>query len=181
VEVNPRSSRSFAHRLRENSVIQLIERLHDVDRGRILFDDLEIKSLNVDWLLTHINVVNEESLLFVGSIEENIRLGKPNPTDEEVIAVAKMVHLPDLRLFHPHHHRLFRCHLETSVLVRRTTQWWSEATRSSTQTTNDFDVVVHLLVALARSLILLDEATNALGKEVDLISTAAQSISRQFQ
>ena len=130
MEVNLRSSRSSAHLRLESSVIQLIQRLYDADRGQILFDGHDIKALNVDWLRSHISVVSQEPVLFAGSIEENIRLGKPNATDEEVAAVAKMVHLPDVRPFdHQYHHRLCRCHLELSVLVRRTTQWWSEATR----------------------------------------------------
>ena len=87
------------HLLLESTVIQLIQRLYD------------IIALNVDWLRSPTSVVSEEHVLFAGSIEENIRLSKPNATDEEVIAVAKMVYLPDVRLFYPHH-RLFRCHLE---------------------------------------------------------------------
>ena len=97
MEVNLRSSRSSTHLLLESTVIQLIQRLYD------------IIALNVDWLRSPISVVSEEHVLFAGAIEENIRLSKPNATEEEVIAVTKMVHLLDVRLFYPHH-RLFRYH-----------------------------------------------------------------------
>ncbi|CAF4454908.1 unnamed protein product, partial [Rotaria magnacalcarata] len=49
-----------------------------------------IKTLNVAWLRQHIGVVSQEPVLFTGTIEENIRFGKQDATDEEVIAAAKM-------------------------------------------------------------------------------------------
>ncbi|CAF1561503.1 unnamed protein product, partial [Rotaria magnacalcarata] len=58
--------------------------------GLVLLDGKDIKTLNVAWLRQHIGVVSQEPVLFTGTIEENIRFGKQDATDEEVIAAAKM-------------------------------------------------------------------------------------------
>ncbi|CAF1275694.1 unnamed protein product [Adineta steineri] len=71
-------------------IIQLIQRFYDPDSGQILIDGHNIKTLNVAWLRSHIGIVSQEPVLFDGSIEENIRLGKLDATDDEVIAAAKL-------------------------------------------------------------------------------------------
>jgi ABC-type multidrug transport system fused ATPase/permease subunit len=51
--------------------------------------------LNVAWLRSHIGVVSQEPVLFTGSIEENIRFGKKDATDEEIQNAAKMANAHD--------------------------------------------------------------------------------------
>ncbi len=79
----------------ESTIIQLIQRFYDPDNGEVLLDGKDIKTLNVDWLRSHIGIVSQEPVLFTGSIEENIRFGKQDATDEEVIAAAKMANAHD--------------------------------------------------------------------------------------
>lgn len=74
----------------ESTTIQLIQRFYDPDQGRVLLDGRDIKTLNVAWLRSHIGIVSQEPVLFTGSIEENIRFGKSDATDEEVQAAAEM-------------------------------------------------------------------------------------------
>ncbi len=74
----------------ESTTIQLIQRFYDPDQGRVLLDGKDIKTLNVAWLRSHIGIVSQEPVLFTGTIEENIRLGKTDATDEEVQNAAKM-------------------------------------------------------------------------------------------
>ncbi len=74
----------------ESTVIQLIQRFYDPDNGRVLLDGKNITTLNVGWLRSQIGIVSQEPVLFTGSIEENIRFGKQNATDEEVQSAAKM-------------------------------------------------------------------------------------------
>ncbi|CAF2086942.1 unnamed protein product [Rotaria magnacalcarata] len=74
----------------KSTTIQLIQRFYDPDGGLVLLDGKDIKTLNVAWLRQHIGVVSQEPVLFTGTIEENIRFGKQDATDEEVIAAAKM-------------------------------------------------------------------------------------------
>ncbi|CAF3295551.1 unnamed protein product, partial [Rotaria sp. Silwood2] len=74
----------------KSTILQLIQRFYDPDNGRVLLDGRDIKTLNVAWLRSQIGIVNQEPVLFSGSIEDNIRLGKPDATDDEVQAAAKM-------------------------------------------------------------------------------------------
>ncbi|CAF0803419.1 unnamed protein product [Adineta steineri] len=79
----------------KSTAIQLIQRFYDPDSGRILIDGINITKLNVAWLRSHIGIVSQEPVLFTGSIEDNIRFGKPNATDEEVEAAAKIANAHD--------------------------------------------------------------------------------------
>jgi ABC-type multidrug transport system fused ATPase/permease subunit len=79
----------------ESTTIQLIQRFYDPDQGRVLLDGKDIKTLNVAWLRSHIGVVSQEPVLFTGSIEENIRFGKADATDDEVQNAAKMANAHD--------------------------------------------------------------------------------------
>ena len=79
----------------ESTAIQLIQRFYDPESGRILLDGRNIIRLNVTWLRSQIGVVSQEPVLFTGSIEDNIRYGKVDATDEEVEAAAKMANAHD--------------------------------------------------------------------------------------
>ncbi len=79
----------------ESTTIQLIQRFYDPEQGRVLLDGKDLKSLNVAWLRSHIGIVSQEPVLFTGSIEENIRFGKLDATDEEVQRAAKMANAHD--------------------------------------------------------------------------------------
>jgi ABC-type multidrug transport system fused ATPase/permease subunit len=79
----------------ESTTIQLIQRFYDPEEGRVLLDGKDIKTLNVGWLRSHIGIVSQEPVLFTGSIEENIRFGKSDATDDEVQAAAKMANAHD--------------------------------------------------------------------------------------
>jgi ATP-binding cassette subfamily B (MDR/TAP) protein 1 len=89
----------------KSTSIQLIQRFYDPDQGEVLLDNRDLRSLNLQWLRSNIGIVSQEPVLFFGTIEENIRFGKPEATDEEVIAAAKMANahefimaLPQVRL-----------------------------------------------------------------------------------
>ena len=80
----------------------MIQRFYDPDDGQILFDGHDIKTLNVAWLRSHIGSVSQEPILFTGSIEDNIRFGKLDATDEEVRAVAKLANAHEFIMELPH-------------------------------------------------------------------------------
>ncbi len=73
----------------------MIQRFYDPDNGQIILDGKDIKTLNVAWLRSHIGIVSQEPVLFTGSIEDNIRFGKQDATDEEVQNAAKMANAHD--------------------------------------------------------------------------------------
>ena len=77
----------------KSTLIHLIQRLDDVQHGRILLDGQDIRSVSQDSLREKIAVVPQETALFNRSIRENIRYGRLDATDEEVIAAAKATYV----------------------------------------------------------------------------------------
>ena len=73
----------------------MIQRFYDPDTGQILLDGKDLKTLNVAWLRTQMGIVNQEPVLFTGSIEDNIRFGKSNATDEQIVKSAKVANAHD--------------------------------------------------------------------------------------
>jgi len=73
----------------KSSVVSLIERFYDPQEGQILFDNKNIKELNLHFLREHVGLVGQEPVLFSGTILENIKMGKPDATEEEVKEAAK--------------------------------------------------------------------------------------------
>lgn len=73
----------------KSTLINLIQRLDDVQSGRILIDGQDIRSVSQDSLREKIAVVPQETALFNRSIRENIRYGRPDATDEEVVEAAR--------------------------------------------------------------------------------------------
>ena len=73
----------------KTTFVSLLLRQHELTAGAILIDDQDIKAVTQDSLRAAIAVVPQEPLLFHRTIRENIAYGKPDATDEEIIAVAK--------------------------------------------------------------------------------------------
>ena len=73
----------------KSTILDLIARLYDIDSGEILIDDVPIKELNLQSLRQSIGAVPQDAFLFSDTIKNNIKFGKENSTDEEIIAVAK--------------------------------------------------------------------------------------------
>jgi len=73
----------------KSTIAKLVQRFYDPTSGKILLDGVDIKELAVKDLRANIGVVSQEPLLFNKSVLENIRYGKPDATDAEVIAAAK--------------------------------------------------------------------------------------------
>jgi ATP-binding cassette subfamily B protein len=73
----------------KSSILHLINRLYDPDSGNILLDDHNIRDFKLQKLRSHIGNVPQNAFLFSESIEENIRLGKQDAREEEIIEVSK--------------------------------------------------------------------------------------------
>jgi ATP-binding cassette, subfamily B, putative efflux pump len=73
----------------KSTLVSLIPRFYDVTGGRILLDGTDIRDFKVRSLRNKIGMVFQDSVLFSDSVKENILLGRPDATDEEVIAAAK--------------------------------------------------------------------------------------------
>ncbi len=74
----------------KSTTVQLLERFYDPADGNITIDGVDLKEFDLRWLRSQIGLVSQEPILFGGTVAENIRYGKVNATDEEVIEAAKM-------------------------------------------------------------------------------------------
>ena len=74
----------------KTTLCSLIPRFYEATGGSIRIDGTDIKDVTLKSLRDHIGVVQQDVYLFMGSIKENIRYGRPDATDEEVIAAAKL-------------------------------------------------------------------------------------------
>lgn len=74
----------------KSSILDLIARLYDSTSGEILIDNIRIEELNLNSLRKGVGVVPQDAFLFSDTIKNNIKFGKENATDEEIIEVAKM-------------------------------------------------------------------------------------------
>jgi len=79
----------------KSTIIQLLERFYDPAQGTVLLDGVDLKTLNVKWLRTQLGLVGQEPMLFIGTIAENIQVGKPGASQEEIEEAAKLANAHD--------------------------------------------------------------------------------------
>jgi ATP-binding cassette, subfamily B, multidrug efflux pump len=79
----------------KSSLANLIPRFYDVSGGRITIDGVDVRAIDEAALRGAIGVALQESILFTGAIRDNIRYGRPDASDDEVIAAAKMAQAHD--------------------------------------------------------------------------------------
>ncbi len=85
----------------KSSLVSLIPRLYDVTGGRVLIDDVDVRNYDIEELRELIGVVLQNNVLFTGTIKENIRWGKKDATDEEIIAACKAAQAHDFIMRQP--------------------------------------------------------------------------------
>lgn len=73
----------------KSTLCSLIPRFYDVTSGRVKIDGQDVRTLQLQSLRNHIGIVQQDVYLFVGTVYDNIRYGKPDATREEVIQAAK--------------------------------------------------------------------------------------------
>ena len=77
------------------TITNLINRFYDVNDGKIRYDGITIKKIKKTDLRKSLGMVLQDTNLFTGTIKENIKYGKENATDEEVINAAKLANAHD--------------------------------------------------------------------------------------
>ena len=75
----------------KSTIVNLICRFYEPTSGQILIDGVDYRERSQEWLHSHLGYVLQTPQLFSGSIKENIRYGKLDATDEEIIEAAKLV------------------------------------------------------------------------------------------
>ena len=68
----------------KSTILNLLTRFYETDRGRMLLDDHPIESLSKEWLRDHTGYVTQESFLFNTTLRDNLKLAKPDATDDEI-------------------------------------------------------------------------------------------------
>ena len=79
----------------KSSIVNLVPRFYDTASGKITWNSVDTREVKQSELLTHIGIVLQETILFSGSVRDNIRYGKPDASDDEVIAAAKAAQAHD--------------------------------------------------------------------------------------
>ena len=140
----------------KSTVADLLLRFYDPTAGRILFDGVDLRELNLRWLRERIGVVPQQTFLFAGSIADNVRLGKPDATDEQVRHAGCLAHVDEF----------------VSALPAR---YDSPLGEGGVGLSGGQRQRVAIARALVRepSLLLLDEATSALDAESERMVTEA--------
>jgi len=82
----------------KTTLLHLIPRFYDVCEGSVRIDGYDVRELQQDSLLKQIAIVPQETILFSGTVRENIRYGRPQASDEEVVMAAKIAQAHDFIL-----------------------------------------------------------------------------------
>ena len=136
----------------KSTTVNLLPRFYDIKSGAIKFDGVNIKDYDLNSLRENISFVFQDNFLFSGTIRENILMGKPDATEDEIQTVIKMAHLDEFLL-------TLENGLDTYVGERGASLSGGQRQR----------------VAIARAMIknapivILDEATSALDNESEAI------------
>ncbi|UVI34943.1 ABC transporter ATP-binding protein [Brevibacterium spongiae] len=77
----------------KSTLVKLVTRFYDPSVGRITLDEVDLRDLDDAQLRSSVVMVTQESFLFAGTIADNIRIGNPNASDEDVVAAATAVGL----------------------------------------------------------------------------------------
>lgn len=79
----------------KTTIMNLLNRFYDVNDGAIKIDGTDIREYNLDSLRSHVGIVLQDSVLFSGTIRDNIVFGKPDATQDEVEAATKQANIHD--------------------------------------------------------------------------------------
>ena len=134
----------------KSTLSKIIQRLYQIESGRILIDGFDIKSADLASLRQQIAVVLQEDFLFNGSILENITLGNPDITSEQVVEAARLAVAHDFISQLPYGY-------ENNVGERGTALSGGQRQR----------IALARLFLAAAPILILDEATSALDSETE--------------
>jgi ATP-binding cassette subfamily B multidrug efflux pump len=85
----------------KSSLINLIPRFYDVSSGRVTIDGVDIRDIQMSQLRDHVGVSLQEVTLFSGTVRDNIRYGRPDASEEEVVRAAKAAQAHDFIMSFP--------------------------------------------------------------------------------
>ncbi len=146
----------------KSTLAKLINRIYDVQGGRVLVDDVDVRDWNLETLRQQISVIEQDIFLFSRTVAENIAFGRPDATREEIITAAKLAQAHDFIME-------FKDGYDTIVGERGVTLSGGQRQR----------------IAIARAfltnpaILILDDATSAIDSATeDAIQRAIEAIAR---
>jgi ATP-binding cassette subfamily B protein len=143
----------------KTSIISLLARFYEPQRGRILVDGHDIAQATVESLHRQLGIVTQENFLFTGTVMDNLRFGRPDATEEEVLTAARAV--------------------STDEMIRQMKDGY--ATRVAERGGN-FSAGTRQLLCITRALVaqprilILDEATSAVDSKSEALIQSAMDI-----
>ncbi|GMR38607.1 hypothetical protein PMAYCL1PPCAC_08802, partial [Pristionchus mayeri] len=140
----------------KSTLVSLLLRYYDQEKGRVTIDGVDVSTLNIEYLRNLVGVVSQEPALFAETIENNLRLGRGNITEAEIISVCKAANAHDFVMQLPQGYK-------------------SRIGDGGVQLSGGQKQRIAIARALARDpkILLLDEATSALDTESESIVQAA--------
>lgn len=79
----------------KTTIMNLLNRFYDVNSGKVTFDGTDVRDIQLTSLRNNVGIVLQDSVLFTGTVADNIRYGKPNASMDEVISAAKQDNIHD--------------------------------------------------------------------------------------
>ncbi len=86
----------------KSTIVSLLARFYDPDSGRIMIDGIDISEFTLDGLRKQFGFVMQETMLFYGSVRENIAYGRPDATEEEIMEAARLANATEFIEKMPH-------------------------------------------------------------------------------
>jgi ATP-binding cassette subfamily C protein CydCD len=86
----------------KSSIVRLLLRVYDPEAGRVLLGGRDLRTLSFEQIRRQLAIVNQDTYLFHGTVEENLRLGKPEATRDEIEAAARAANVHDFVAALPH-------------------------------------------------------------------------------
>ena len=135
----------------KSSLINLIPRFYDVNKGQVSIDGVDVKDIEMENLRSHIGVSLQDVTLFSGTIRDNIRYGKPDAPEEEVVKAAKAAQAHDFIMGFPDGY-------DTAVGERGTTLSGGQKQR----------VAIARALLIKPKILILDDSTSAVDIETEI-------------
>lgn len=79
----------------KTTIMNLLNRFYDVNSGKVTFDGTDVRDIQLTSLRNNVGIVLQDSVLFTGTVADNIRYGKPNASMDKVISAAKQANIHD--------------------------------------------------------------------------------------
>ena len=79
----------------KTTIMNLLNRFYDVTDGSVTFDGVDVRQLDLKSLRDHVGIVLQDSVLFTGTVADNIKFGRPTASDDDMIDAAKQANIHD--------------------------------------------------------------------------------------